>query len=74
MDTEIGLSRFFVSQEVGIAFVLLLIFPALSYFALSVVPSFLPGSNSGIVSWVIALVVLYLEAVMVAALYRTVFR
>lgn len=75
MNDESGLRGFFVSQEVGIAFILLLIFPALTYFAVTV-PSILrnsfPWIGSGLIPWVITLVVLYLESIAIAALYRTV--
>ena len=73
MADESGLSEFFVNQEVGIAFALLLIFPALAYFAITA-PSYLSGTEGGVFSWVITVVVLYLEAVIVAAFYRTTFR
>ena len=73
MDDKSGLAGFFVNREVGIAFVLLLIFPALTYFAITV-PSVIPGIGSGATSWLITVVVLYLEAVVVAALYHAVLR
>ena len=70
---ESGMSGFFVNRDVGIVFALLLIFPALTYFAVTV-PSIIPGIESEAISWLITLVVLYLEAVVAAALYRTVLR
>ena len=73
MDEETGTSGFFVSREVGIVFVFLLVFPALTYFAVTV-PSVVSGVENGVVSLLITLVVLYLEAVVVAALYRAVVR
>lgn len=60
-----------MNRDVGIVFALLLIFPALTYFAVTV-PSVIPGIESGVVSWLIALVVLYLEAIVVASLYHAV--
>lgn len=73
MDDETGLSEFFVNRDVGIVFTLLFVFPALTYFA-ATVPSVVPGIESGVVSWLITLVVLYLEAVVVASLYRVAVR
>lgn len=73
MNNESGLSGFFVNRDVGIVFALLLIFPALTYFAVTV-PSLIPGVESEVVSWLITLVVLYLEAVIVASLYRVALR
>lgn len=73
MDDKTGLSGFFVNREIGIVFVFLLIFPALTYFAITV-PSVIPGIENEVVSLLITLVVLYLEAVIVAALYRATLR
>lgn len=73
MTDESGLSGFFVNRDVGIAFVLLFVFPALTYFAVTV-PSVVPGIERDVVAWLITLVVLYLEAVIVASLYRVALR
>lgn len=73
MANESGSGVFFANRDVGVAFALLLIFPALTYFAVTV-PSVIPGIESEVVSWVITLVILYLEAVIVASLYRAVLR
>ena len=72
MANESGLSDFFINQEVGIAFALLLIFPALTYFAITA-PSYFPGIEGSVFSWVITVMILYLEAVIVVAFYRTAF-
>lgn len=70
-ETEFG--EFFVGRDVAIAFVLLLVLPALTYFAMTV-PSVLFEGADGVGSWLVTLVVLYLEAVIITALYRTVVR
>ena len=68
--------EFFVSQKVAIAFMLLLIFPALTYFAITAPiwlhNQFFPGIKSEILVWIITFAILHLESVGVAALYRTV--
>lgn len=67
--------RFFVSREVAIAFTLLLILPALTYFAMSapvwLLNQFFPGIDSALLVWLLTLVILYVEAVGVATLHRT---
>ena len=73
MEDETGLGGFFVNREVGIVFVFLLIFPALTYFAVTI-PSVIPGIENEVGSLLITLVVLYLEAGIVAALYRVALR
>ena len=73
MENRSGIGGFFANREVGIAFVLLLVFPALTYFAVTA-PSVIPGVEGEAASWLITLIILYLEAVIVAALYRAVLR
>ena len=66
--------RFFIGRDVAVAFTLLLVFPALAYFALTapvwVQDQFLAGTVSELFIWVAAAVILCLESVGVAALYR----
>lgn len=68
------LAKFLIGRDVAVAFTLLLVFPALTYFALSapvwLQEQFLTGTVSDLFIWVAAAVVLYLESVGVAALYR----
>ena len=68
------LIRFFIGRDVAVAFTLLLVFPALTYFALTAPVwaqnQFLAGTVSELFIWMAAAVILYLESVGVAALYR----
>ena len=68
--------RYFIGRDVAVAFTLLLVFPALAYFALTasvwLYDQFLTGTVAEPFIWVAAVGVLYVESVGVAALYRIV--
>lgn len=74
MIRSTDLARYFIGRDVAIAFTLLLVFPALVYFALSapvwLQDQFLARTVAEPVIWGAAAVVLYAESVGVAALYR----
>ncbi|WP_157078483.1 hypothetical protein [Halalkalicoccus paucihalophilus] len=69
-------TRYFLGRDVAVAFTLLLVFPALAYFALTVPvwlqDQFLTRTVAEPVIWGASTVVLYVESVGVAALYRVV--
>lgn len=66
--------RYFIGRDVAVAFTLLLVFPALAYFALMapvwLQEQVLMRTVAEPVIWGAAAVVLYVESVGVAALYR----
>ncbi len=66
--------KYFIGRDVAVAFTLLLVFPALAYFALMapvwLQDQFLTQAVADPVIWGTTAVVLYVESVGVAALYR----
>lgn len=68
--------RYFIGRDVAVAFTLLLVFPALAYFALMapvwLQEQVLMRTVADPVIWGITAVVLYVESVSVATVYRVV--
>lgn len=68
------LVRYFIGRDVAVAFTLLLVFPALAYFALTtpvwLQEQFLTETVAEPFIWMAVAVILYVESVGVATLYR----